>query len=157
MSIIDTVTFIGPEPGTSVNYNNSSGLLYNGIRFVGDLGPGTYWLAAVNAGTSQTWYNWGSGGILRDYDQDTATQKRIRVTLPADVTAFGVDLMTGGTNALPVTIRVTDIDGLVTTYGRDTYARPTHAFFGVTSDRAISVAEFWTTTTSTYVFMDDFT
>ncbi|MBI3282200.1 MAG: hypothetical protein HYZ57_20460, partial [Acidobacteria bacterium] len=40
---------------------------------------------------------------------------------------------------------------------RDTYARPTHAFFGVTSDRAISVAEFWTTTTSTYVFMDDFT
>ena len=149
---VSTVDFTGPAPGGIVYYNTDTGYQSGGITFVGTFSASNYLLFNKNAGPSESWYDWGSGAILVNSEYSASFPRSIRVTLPADQYAFGVDLMTGNDPGQTVTVRING--GAEFTV--PTFVRPTRAFFGVISDTPITQIEVFNPPPMAYLMMDNF-
>jgi hypothetical protein len=146
------IDFTGAPAGGLINYSATTPLTIAGVKFTG-MNPAAYALYLVNANASQSWYDWGSGGLLRNDLYTAGAPTSIRATLPgAGFNAVGFDLMTGNTNGSAYTIRVNG----TTDYVVPTFARPTRAFFGITSDALITSVEL-RNPVDTYAMVDNFT
>jgi hypothetical protein len=154
-SVVTSTTIIdfnATPAGASINYVPANPLTLLGVQFAG-MNPASYVLSLVNSNASLTWYDWGSGGLLRDDLYNAGAATSIRATLPgAGFTAVGFDLMTGNNNGANVTIRVNG----TTDYLVPTFARPTRAFFGITSDALITSVEL-RNPVDTFAMVDNFT
>jgi hypothetical protein len=131
-----TVTFEGlTNPGGATTYNSATGLTASGVEFIG------YTSSGVSDGTvidtsAFPWFNDGSGdAFLQGTDRPNAASPLpyINIVLPANVTSLGMDLFTTSPQALNYTVTVAG-----NTYTVPTFSQPTEAFFGITSDTAIS-------------------
>jgi hypothetical protein len=131
-----TVTFEGlTTPGGATTYNSATGLTATGVEFIG------YTSSGVSAGTvidtsAFPWFNDGSGDAFiqtTDRPNSGSPLPYINIVLPANVTALSMDLFTASPQALNYTISVAGNQ-----YAVPTFSQPTLAFFGITSDTAIS-------------------
>ena len=165
MAAVSGTTAIGFEglapAGGFKDYSTSTGyVITNGPEFIGFEGPAIYGLQVIDSADSSPYFNWGTGASLESPGYNAPPNgftPYIHVILPANITAFGVDLMTVSPNAL--TYQVTLDNG--NTYTVTTANRPTQTFFGITSDSPIAYINFavigTTNGNGTYGLMDNFT
>lgn len=93
---------------------------------------------SINDSAFQTPYNnWGSGVVLRGTDSNATQGSTFKITLPGGITSFGIDLMLGAPANFTVKVNGTTLGSTV-----PTFTSPSRAFFGVTSDTALSTIEF---------------
>lgn len=117
------------------NYSTVSGLLSDGVTFVGvQNAPGIpYYLWASTPGVGDPAY--ANSGTLLVGPEYRGGNGYLSVTLPSAVTSFGLDLMSMDPVAQSFRILLDDIDvGITIT----TVAQPSRQFFGVTTDTPIS-------------------
>lgn len=138
-----TIDFNGLAPNTT--YYTADGLTLGGIKFVGDQLDGTYFLEAHDSAQGPS-YNWGSGAYIVGSGWWT---KYIQASLPANVTAVAADVMT---NSAGHDVTVTLSTG--GPYTVSTFANPTHAFIGFTSDTPIDWIRF--SAAGSYTVIDNF-
>lgn len=135
-NVQQTITFAGLAPADgSTTYQGSTGLTTGGVEFIGYTSSGSSWIQVIDTNFSQ-WYNFGSNdALLQDMDRPNSSSPLpyIDIVLPANVTAFGMDLFTVSPNALNYTITVAGNQ-----YTVPTDPQPTQAFWGVTSDTPIA-------------------
>jgi len=135
-SLQPAITFEGLAPtDASTTYQGSTGLTTGGVEFIGYTSSGASWIQVIDTNFSQ-WYNFGSNdALLQDMDRPNSSSPvpYIQIVLPANVTSFGMDLFTVSPSALNYTITVAGNQ-----YTVPTDARPTEAFWGVTSDTPIA-------------------
>jgi hypothetical protein len=145
-SSVFTIDFEGLAT-TSVNptYNTADGLTLGGIKFVGDNLDGTYYLQAFDSAMGGS-YNWASGDYILGSGWGV---KYIQVSLPANVTGAAADVMT---NSAGHDVTVTLSTG--GPYTVSTFANPTHAFIGFTSDTPIDWIRF--SAAGSYTVIDNF-
>ena len=137
---LQEIDFEGLAPaGSASTFNTSTGVTQNGVEFIGYTAtPGSYYITVVDT-TAPQWsqyYGFGTGDALAlnmNRPNAGSSLPYIQISLPAPVTAFGMDLFTGSPNADTYTITVAG-----TPYTVTTDAAPTPVFFGVTSDTGIS-------------------
>ena len=113
-------------------YNTADGLTLGGIKFTGDNVDGTYYLVAHDA-TQGPSYDWNSGAYILGPGWGI---KYIQATLPAGITALGVDLMSNP-SAHSVTVTLSTGDS----YTVGTSANPNRTFFGFVSDTPVDFSE----------------
>lgn len=138
---------ISPTANSFRDFSTVNGLVISGVTFVGFEGPSAYDLQVVNPGSTTTYYDFGTGASLKSPSYNSPPAgfvPYIHVVLPADVTAFGLDLMTISPNALIYQAKVSG-----STFNVQTATRPTQTFFGVTSDVPIPFIDFSVTGTTT--------
>jgi hypothetical protein len=158
-----TANFEGlTAPGTgNTNYSTATGLsIYPNVQFIGYSSTGAP-LLEVEDTTFASWAafrNFGTGDALAqlmDRPSNGSPLPYIHVVFATPVTAFGSDLFTSGPNALSFTITV-----LGTQYTAATNNLPNTAFWGITSDTAISSADFTLQGTvfngNSHSFLDNF-
>jgi len=131
-----TVTFTGLAPSGGVtNYYSASGVTASGVEFIGYNSAGTSDIQVIDT-SAFTWYNDGTGDALLESvspSSTTAPLPYINIVLPANVTAIGLDLWTASSPAMSYSITVAGNQ-----YTVPTLSGNTEAFFGITSDTAIS-------------------
>ncbi|MBZ5608079.1 MAG: hypothetical protein LAP38_07475 [Acidobacteriia bacterium] len=157
-SVLATVDFEGLAPANgSTTYTGSTGVTSGGAEFIGYTSSGSSWIQVIDTNFN-IWYNFGTSDALRqNMDRPTSNSPLpyIHVALPANVTAFGVDLFTVSPSALSYTITVAG-----TPYTVPTSNRPTETFWGVTSDTPIPSVDLTLQGTvyngSTSALLDDF-
>jgi len=130
--------------GTTYSYD---GITYNALTGGAmDIVDSTY---------SNPYFNFGPGGILISGSSTTILPK-IQVTLPANTTAVGLDLMTISPNAQNVVVTLNDGESF--TVG--TANRPAETFFGFTTSAAVSTITFTLTSADlnqgTFIGLDNF-
>jgi hypothetical protein len=137
---LQEVTFTGLAPaGSETTYNTSTGVTSDGVEFIGYTATaGSYDIMVLDTSAAQwsQYYNFGTGDALAlpmNRPNSGSSLPYIQISLPTPVTAFSMNLFTGSPNALNYTITVAG-----TPYTVATYAVPTPAFWGVTSDTPIS-------------------
>ena len=135
-NILQTVAFEGLAPANGATaYTGATGLTTGGVEFIGYSSSGSSWIQVIDTNFS-VYYNFGSNDALMqtmDRPTNTSPLPDMHVVLPAGVTAFGMDLFTVSPSALNFTVTVAG-----TPFTVPTNARPTEAFWGVTSDTAIA-------------------
>jgi hypothetical protein len=135
-SVEQTITFEGLAPTDGVTtYQGATGVTTGGVEFIGYTSAGTSWIQVIDTNFS-SWYNFGSNDALAqnmDRPNSSSPLPTIQIVLPANVTAFGMDLFTVSPNALSFAITVAGTQYIV-----PTDAQPTEAFWGVTSNTAIA-------------------
>lgn len=128
--------------GLYTDESTSTGLTIDGAQFVGYVSPTAYQLQVVDSMFVFPYYNFGSGGALRSPTYDRAQNASfipyIQVNLPANTTAIAADLATVSPNGLAYEIILSD----GSSYTVNTQARPNTTFLGITSDTAITYADF---------------
>ncbi|MBV8820898.1 MAG: hypothetical protein JO022_21235, partial [Acidobacteriaceae bacterium] len=160
---LSNINFNGLAPVNSFkDYSNSTGLVLNGVDFVGyyQSAP-TYSLIVADAGYISPYYNFGTGGSLRgpvnDRASSTAFLPYIHVILPANVTAVATDLMTVSPNNVPFKVTLSDGESFTV---QDNAVRPATTFFGVTADSPIAYIDFSLPSSSinagTFAMLKDF-
>jgi hypothetical protein len=134
---LDSFEGLAPS-GSYTSY--PSGIFQNGVEFIGLSGS-----TGVMDTTQQSYYNFGTGdaGFV-------AFGTNIQITIPTPVTAFSINLFT---NPAQVTYTVTTLS---TPFTVPTFAVPTPAFFGVTSDTAFTTVNLQVPSGTTYAFFDNF-
>jgi hypothetical protein len=130
----------------STSYSTADGVTLSGIKFVGDNLDGTYLLAAHDS-TEGPSYNWNSGAYLLGSGWGT---KYIQATLPAGITALGVDLMSNP-SAHSVTVALSTGES----YTVNTSANPNRTFFGLVSDTPLDWVRF--SAAGSFTVIDNFT
>ncbi len=146
-----TDTFDGLAPSGSndpvgTTYS-ADGLTYNAITGGAmDIVDSTY---------MNPYFNFGPGGILIS-GSSTSVLPKIQVTLPANTTAVGLDLMTVSPNAQSVVVTLNDGE----TFTVGTANRPTETFFGFTTSAPVSTITFTLTSVDlnqgTFIGLDNF-
>ncbi|HTS50969.1 MAG TPA: hypothetical protein VMH05_23645 [Bryobacteraceae bacterium] len=135
-NVQQSITFEGLAPAdSSTTYQGPTGLTTGGVEFIGYASSGASWIQVIDTNFS-TWYNFGSNdALLQDMDRPNAGSPLpyIQIVLPANVTSFAMDLFSVSPNALNYSITVAGNQ-----YTVPTDARPTQAFWGVTSDTPVS-------------------
>jgi hypothetical protein len=145
-SNVFTIDFEGlATPSVNPTYNTAAGLTLNGVTFVGDQLDGTYYLQAFDSAMGGA-YNWASGDYILGSGWGV---KYIQITLPANVMGVAADVMT---NASGHDVTVTLPTG--GPYTVHTFANPTHAFIGFTSDTPIDWIRF--SASGAYTVIDNF-
>lgn len=150
----------------SSRYDTPAGLTLSGVNFQGildvpgphDLFSSTGYLFTVDPSYDPIFnsYSWGSGRVLAGPDGahdpvNDVYSGHILVTLSPGVTAIGVDLMTFDPFADSVDILFANGDS----FSVPTLDNPNRAFFGYTSDSAISSITFRSHNPS-FLNMDNF-
>ena len=128
-------------PGWYVSYGGTASI--GGVTFT-DTNHGMY---VVDPAYSPAYYDWGHGAVL---DGDAGASDIITATLPSNVFAIGSDIHSFVKYASDFTITLSNGDVFTT----PTNDYPTDAFFGVTSDVAISSISFKAVTG--YTQLDNF-
>lgn len=123
----DLITFDDVLAG---DYSTSAGLTVDGISILG-LNGASYDLSVGNFCPGPSVYCWNSGALA----YQSSTGETMVITPPGTVRATGFDLMTGST-AYVVTVDVSSGGG--TEYYVPTFTSPARAFFGITTDSAIT-------------------
>lgn len=131
-------------------YNTSTGLVISGtgvcqqsdtncVQFIGNLSSSGYDLQVVNPGSTSTYYDFGSRAGLKGPNNTVVAGyvPKVHVNLPANTSAFAVDLMTLNPNGLTFQIILGDMTFYVATGNI-----PTRTFFGITSDGSITSVDF---------------
>ena len=130
------ITFEGLAPADgSTTYQGATGVTSGGVEFIGYTSTGASWIQVIDTNFS-SWYNFGSNDALgQDLDRPNSGSPlpSIQIVLPANVTAFGLDLFTVSPSALSYAITVAGTQFIV-----PTDALPTEAFWGVTSTTPIA-------------------
>ncbi len=140
------VDFDGLAIKVNPTYNTADGLTLSGIKFVGDNLDGTYYLLAYDSPRGAT-YNWGSGDYIVGSGWGT---KYIQATLPAGITALGVDVMTSPSgHAVTVSLSTGE------SYTVSTSANPNRTFLGFVSDTPVEWVRF--SAAGSYTVIDNFT
>lgn len=117
------------------SYGTASGLTLGGLQFIGNSGS-DYQLYVINPPDGAP-EDFDSNKLLRG--PDFVANSFITVNLPANVTSFGLDLMTALPNAASFRIQLNGLDmGIVIS----TQARPNRTFFGFRTDTAITDLRF---------------
>ncbi len=144
--------------GTALGHYTSAGLTTTELQIIGiiDSSFGTYYEATqANPNSSQTWYEWNSGTIVRSADKTSSTSTvYLRVIFAAPVSAFGFNYGVGGYGGAPgsVTVAPQGMDAVNLT----SLQQPTWAFFGVTSDtQTFSQVDIFINDLNRYVVIDD--
>lgn len=127
-------TYTPPAAGGSLSVNS---LTIESILVQNLLGA-TVQFFSINDEAFQTPYNnWGSGVVLRGVDSSPTQASTFKITLPTGITSFGIDLMLGAPGNFTV-----KVNGATLATTVPTFASPNRAFFGITSDTALSTLEF---------------
>jgi hypothetical protein len=133
------INFEGLAPTNGLaTYTGATGVTSSGVQFIGYTSGGSSLVYVVDTNWS-SFYNFGTGGaLMQDTDRPLATSPLpyIHIVLPANITAFGMDLFTVSPTQLAYTITVAG-----TPYTVPTNALPNVAFWGVTSDTPISTID----------------
>jgi hypothetical protein len=153
-----TVTFTGLAPaGSSSDYYSASGVTADGVEFIGYSSTGASDIQVVDT-SALSWYNDGTGDALlqgASPASNGAPLPYINIVLPANVTAFGMDLWTTNNPAMSYSITVAG-----NTYTVPTLAGNTEAFWGITSDTPVSSLQLSvptaTVSSSTEALVDNF-
>ena len=124
-----TIDFEGIAPNNSVA-NFASPLTLQGVTFSGS--P-TGMVSVVDDGFFAPLFQFNSGAVLSGFSF-------IEVTLPAGITAIGVDLMSTNPDGLPFAVLLANGETFVV----NTPLRPERGFFGITTDVAIASIRFTT-------------
>jgi len=131
-----TVTFTGLAPSGGVtNYYSATGVTNSGVEFIGYSSTGGSDVQVIDT-SAFSWYNDGSGDALLETMSPATTGAPlpyINIVLPANITALGLDLWTASSPAMSYSITVAGNQ-----YTVPTLAGNTEAFWGITSDTAIS-------------------
>lgn len=145
-SLTSTITFDSAEPGYtppavgSATNVSSAGLSVNGFVIHNLINGVSSWFEIVNPSAAQWWYDWGSGASVRAQHNTSANENSLRITLPAGITSFGLNLMSNeGTGPATFQVRV---NGTLISDTVPTFARPTRGFFGITSETDVNTVEF---------------
>ncbi len=152
-----TVTFEGlTTPGGVTNYYGSTGVTSDGVEFIGYTYAGVSDLQVIDT-SAYTWFNDGTGdALLQSLSRPNSGSPLpyVNIVLPANVTALGLDLWTTNNPAMSYSITVAGNQ-----YTVPTLAGNTVAFWGITSDTAISSIQFTvpsTPTQGTEALLDNF-
>jgi hypothetical protein len=139
--------------GTATGFYTSAGLAIPELQIVG-YNNASYDLTRVNASASQTWYQWGSGAMLRTADKTASNTVFIRINFPTPVNAFGFNYGVGGSGGAPGNVTIAP-QGLVSV---DTVSsqQPAWKFYGVVSDTlTFSYVDIYANDTNRYLLLDD--
>ncbi len=146
----DTFDGLAPSGGydaVGTTYT-ADGLTYNAIA------GGS--MDIVDSSYSSPYFNFGPGGALFSGSSTATVLPKIQVTLPANTTAVGLDLMTVSPNAQSVVVTLNDGESF--TIG--TANRPTETFFGFTASAPVSTITFTLTSVDlnqgTFIGLDNF-
>jgi hypothetical protein len=134
-----TDDFEGLAPAASYTPGNFS---QNLVQFIGL--SGTIGVADTSSGP----FSFSNFGTVDAGFASGATT--VQITLPTPLTAFGINLFTN-----PSTLAYT-VTTLNTPFIVPTFAQPTLAFFGVTSDTPFSTVKLQVPSGGTYAFFDNF-
>ena len=126
---LTTIDFEGIAPNNSVA-NFASPLTLQGVTFSGS--P-TGMVSVVDDGFFAPLFQFNSGAVLSGFAY-------IEVTLPAGITAIGVDLMSTNPDGRPFEVVLATGETFVV----NTPLRPERGFFGITTDVAIASIRFTT-------------
>ena len=126
---LTTIDFEGIAPNNSVA-NFAAPLTLQGVTFSGS--P-TGMISVVDDGFFAPLFQFNSGAVLSGFSY-------IEVTLPAGITAIGVDLMSTNPDGLPFQVLLANGETFVV----NTPLRPERGFFGITTDVAIASIRFTT-------------
>jgi hypothetical protein len=138
---VTTDNFSGLAPAGT--FTTTGAIFQNGVEFLGLAG------ATGIADTSIfSWDNFGTG--FAGFVTNSQNAIGVTITLPTPVTAFSLNLFT---NPSAATFTVTTLS---TPFTVPTFAVPTPAFFGVTSDTPFSTVSLSVPAGSTYAFFDNF-
>jgi hypothetical protein len=138
---VTLVDFEGCAPTNGFTTYNSTCLHTSSVQFIGYTAntPVTNLLEAVDTNWS-TFYNFGTSDALlvrMNRPQTAVTLPYLHIVLPANTTAFGIDLFSVGPNGLSFTITIGATQFTVPTSGHPNPA----TFFGITSDTAIGALD----------------
>src|SRR4051794_17989397 len=142
-----------PNPDGFVNIA-FGGLTLDGVNFRGYNNATEYALSVVRSGPVATYYDWQTGGAILRGDLYQGALAHLHITLPTAITAWGTDLMTGNSPGGTVNVQVNG-GACATACSAPTFAFPTHAFFGMTSDTPFSVVDLFYPS-NTYLAIDNF-
>ena len=131
---LTTIDFEGIAPNNSVA-NFASPLTIQGVTFSGS--P-TGMISVVDDGFFAPLFQFNSGAVLSGFSY-------IEVTLPANITAIGVDLMSTNPDGRPFQVLLANGETVVV----NTPLRPDRGFFGITTDVAIASIRFTTIASQT--------
>lgn len=126
---LTTIDFEGIAPDNSVA-NFATPLTIQGVTFSGS--P-TGMVSVVDDGFFSPLFQFNSGAVLSGFSY-------VEVTLPAGVTAIGVDLMSTNPDGRPFEVLLANGETFVV----NTPLRPERGFFGITTDVAIASIRFTT-------------
>jgi hypothetical protein len=138
---VTNVDFEGLAPSSGFTDYGSTGLTVGDATFTGS----DNYLFVVDAGFSPGFYDWGSGAVLLGNQFGTIT-----VNLAGGKTAIGSDIMSILNYASPFSITLSNGD----VFAASTNNHPDRAFFGITSDVAITSITF--SATDGYPELDNF-
>lgn len=138
VTVNNEITFDGVAPlGSFTNYG-SGGYTNDGVTFLGDNGAG-YLETIVDSGFQSPYNNWGTGGTLTSAPNYlTSGNYTLKVTLPASITAFGVDLGSFNPNGMSVQVALNDGEAFTV----PTTNRPNLTFFGITTSAPVTYVDF---------------
>lgn len=129
-----TIDFEGLTPAnTSTQYPSGVSPSGSGVQFIGISGQSS--IQAIDTNLA-SWYNFGTNeALMEDMNRANAgsTLPYIHIVLPSAITALGMDLFSVSPDGLTYTITVAG-----TQYTVATNSRPNTAFWGITSDTAIT-------------------
>jgi hypothetical protein len=133
-SSYQTIDFEGlTPPNTGTQYPSGVSPNGTGVQFIGISGQSSIQVIDTNL---SPWYNFGTNdALMEDMNRANAGSPLpyIHIVLPSAVTALGMDLFSVSPDGLTYTITVAG-----TQYTVATNARPNTAFWGITSDTAIT-------------------
>jgi len=136
-SSYQTIDFEGLTPAnTSTPYPSGVSPAGTGVQFLGISGSTSIQVIDTNL---SPWYNFGTNdALMEDMNRPNSGSPLpyIHIVLPAAVTALGMDLFTVSPNALNYTITVAGSQ-----YTVATNPNPNTAFWGITSDTAITTVD----------------
>lgn len=114
-----------------IAYTTAAGLTHGGLNFVGVEGAGYLMYASAPGALDPDYAN--SGKLLKGPIHGNGTGY-LSVTLPSNITSFGLDLMSIFPSAQSFTILLDNVQAAVVT----TVTQPDRQFFGVTTDTPIT-------------------
>jgi len=138
------LTSIGFEgianPGQTVHYANTTGLVINGVNFLAYNGATSTDFNVINP-TPGSFFDYSSGSEL----YWTAASMNpfipyLKITLPQAVTSASLDLMSFGGSNVAYNVALNDLNFLYSS--TPTIGYPTRTFFGITSDVAFTSIAF---------------
>ena len=146
-----TITFGGIAPsGSFTGEGTSSGLVIDGVQFIGQLTATTNQLQVDDQLYASPYFNWGQPAELStpiyNLPANPTFVPYIQVNLPVNTTAFSALLASVSPTGL--SYQVTLSDGEVFTIG--TNPAPNFTFFGITAANPITWAQFTVLNPGTY-------